>query len=337
MEEIDSLSAEPSFWDDPKKAQDFMSERGKAQDLVQKFEILSSYLGDASEFLEISEDDETLTFVQGCIEKAGEILASLELARMLNGEYDGYNAYVSINSGAGGTDSQDLCKVIFRMYQMYAKRRNWEIITLDFQPGQEAGFKNLELLIKGENVYGYLKAEAGVHRFIRVSPFGAKRRETSFVAVRVTPEIDDTIEIHIEDKDVRKDTYRSSGAGGQHVNKTDSAIRLTHIPTGIVVQCQTERSQPQNLMIAWKMLRARLYQRELEAREVAAGKRHASESDNAFGSQIRSYVMNPYKMIKDLRSGVQIGDVDRILNGDLDEMIEGVLLADPNVTVEDLA
>lgn len=322
-----------------------MQERGEVAELIETFKVLERSVEDAGEFLSMAEEEgatfetceqfdsfvEARSMVQGATKRVEE----LELARMLSGENDGNNAYVAINSGAGGTDSQDWAEMLLRMYTRYATAKGWQVEIADLQDGQEAGIKGAELHITGKNAFGYLKAENGIHRLVRISPYGKQRRETSFAAVKVSPEIDDNIVIDIAAKDVREDTYRASGAGGQHVNRTDSAVRLTHIPTGTVVQCQVERSQHKNRDKAWKMLRARLYSLELEAREAAASKAHAGEQSNAFGSQIRSYVLHPYKQVKDLRTGVTITNTDRVLDGDLDEFIEAFLLKKGDAVVED--
>jgi peptide chain release factor 2 len=339
------VSQAPNFWDAADKAQKLMQERGELVELIETFQKLERSNEDAAEFLAMAQEEgataETCgdfeTFVEAQQLMAGALkrVEELELARMLSGESDASNAYVSINSGAGGTDSQDWAEMLLRMYTRYATAKGWQIEMNDLQDGQEAGIKGAELLIKGKNAYGYLKAEQGIHRLVRISPYGKQRRETSFAAVKVSAEIDDNIVIDIADRDVREDTYRASGAGGQHVNKTDSAIRLTHIPTGTVVQCQVERSQHKNRDKAWKMLRARLYAMEMEAREAAANKAHAGEQSNAFGSQIRSYVLHPYKQVKDLRTGVTITNTDRVLDGDLDEFIEAFLLKKGDAVVED--
>lgn len=303
-----------------------MKEYGDLKLVMEAFTQTYSHLEDAVQYIQ-ELGDEAEEVVCELLDVVSDQLETWETERMLSGPYDAHSAFVSINSGAGGTDSQDWCAMLFRMYERFAVRHGWEVEALDFQPGSEAGFKSVDLHIKGRNAYGYFKAEAGVHRIIRISPFGAGRRETSFAAVRVTPEIDDTITVEIADKDVRKDTYRASGAGGQHVNKTDSAIRLTHIPTGVVVQCQSERSQPQNLALAWKMLRAKLYAMEVAKREREAGAQHANEQDNAFGSQIRTYVFHPSQMVKDHRTDVTVNDITKVMNGDLDVFIQSVLLA----------
>ncbi len=259
--------------------------------------------------------------------KAEGEIEELERLRMLSGEHDQLNAIVSVQAGAGGTESQDWAEILLRMYLRYCESKGWTVEITDQQYGDEAGIKNAEFRVIGPWAYGYTRAEAGVHRLVRISPFdSAKRRHTSFAAVSVYPEIDDDIDIDIVDSDLRIDTYRASGAGGQHVNRTDSAVRITHIPTGVVVQCQNERSQHKNKATAFKLLRAKLYEREMKARQEKAEAAFSDQKDVAFGSQIRSYVLHPYKQIKDLRTGVTIGNVDRVLDGDLDEFIEAFLL-----------
>lgn len=248
---------------------------------------------------------------------------SIEIEMKLSGEHDEADAIVSIHPGAGGTESQDWAEILLRMYLRYCERRGWETETVDYQAGDEAGIKGVTFIARGQHTFGYLKAERGVHRLVRISPFDAnKRRHTSFASVHVFPEIDDEIEIEINDKDLRIDTYRSSGAGGQHVNVTDSAVRITHLPTNIVVTCQNERSQFKNRDTAMKLLKARLYQLELEKRQEEAAKITGEKLEIGFGSQIRSYVMQPYQLIKDMRTGYEVGDVQRVLDGDLDDFIE---------------
>jgi peptide chain release factor 2 len=250
-----------------------------------------------------------------------------EISMMLSGENDACNAILTIHPGAGGTESQDWAEMLYRMYLRWAEGKGYRARTLEYQEGEEAGIKSATLFIEGTNAYGYLKAESGVHRLVRISPFdAAARRHTSFASVFVSPEIDDRIEIKIEDKDLRVDTYRSSGAGGQHVNVTDSAVRITHLPSGIVVSCQNERSQHRNRDVAMKVLRSRLYEmaeREQEEKRAAV---EGTKKDIAWGSQIRSYVLQPYRLIKDHRTNIEIGNVDRVLDGDLDELIRGYLL-----------
>lgn len=248
------------------------------------------------------------------------------LQSLLSGELDGNDAYLQVNAGAGGTEACDWAGMIFRMYMRWADQRGYKISLMDKQDGEVAGVKSAILEIQGENAYGWLKSESGVHRLVRISPFDSNaRRHTSFCSVSVTPVVDDNIEIKVEDKDLRVDTYRSSGAGGQHVNRTDSAVRLTHLPTGIVVACQNQRSQHQNRDAAMKMLKAKLYEREIAAREALRDQKEAEKTDIAWGHQIRSYVLHPYQLIKDLRTGKETSDTQGVLDGDLDEFMEASL------------
>ncbi len=265
------------------------------------------------------------------LEPVEQEVAKLELARMLSGENDRNSCFVEINAGAGGTDSMDWASMLLRMYTRFCEARGWEVQIDDFVEGEEAGVKNVSISVKGDYAYGYLKAEQGVHRLVRISPFDSNaRRQTAFASVAVYPEIDDAIVIDIPESDVRTDVYRSSGAGGQKVNKTSSAVRLTHIPTGITVAMQNERSQHANRDKAWKVLRARLYENELRKRQEAVDAAESQKKDIAFGSQIRSYVLAPYRMVKDLRTGVEAGNVDAVLDGDLEEFITAQLLGMKN-------
>jgi len=259
----------------------------------------------------------------------------VELTMKLSGEHDDRDAIVAIHPGAGGTESQDWAEMLLRMYLRYCERKGWSTETVDYQAGEEAGIKSATFMVRGDYAYGYLKAERGVHRLVRISPFdAAKRRHTSFASVYVYPDIDEDIEIDIDDKDLRVDTYRSSGAGGQHVNVTDSAIRITHLPSGLVVTCQNERSQHKNRATAMKLLRARLYQLALEKRKEERTEIEGEKKEIGFGSQIRSYVLQPYQMVKDLRTGHEVGDVQRILDGDLDGLIEAYLAQQAKTTAE---
>lgn len=268
-----------------------------------------------------------LSELQAQLDETDQILAQIEFERMLGGEADPNNAIVSINSGAGGTESCDWASMLNRMLLAYCNKRGWDVSIVDYQPGEEAGIKSTTFTVEGEYAYGYLKAEAGVHRLVRISPYDASaRRHTSFASVFVFPEIDDNIEVEINEGDLRIDTYRASGAGGQHVNKTDSAVRITHMPTGIVVQCQNERSQHKNRAFAMKMLRSRIYELELQKKQDELDAVHAQKKDIAWGSQIRSYVLHPYRMVKDLRTGHEVGDTDAVLNGRLDDFIEAYLI-----------
>jgi peptide chain release factor 2 len=259
-------------------------------------------------------------------ERVGKEMDQLELQLKLAGEHDDKSALVLVHSGAGGTDSQDWAEIMLRMYLRWAEREGYEVELMDRQDGEEAGIKSATFAVRGEYAFGYLKGENGVHRLVRISPFDANaRRQTSFASVYVYPEIDDEIQVDIDDKDLRVDTFRSSGAGGQHVNKTESAIRITHLPSGLVVSCQNERSQHKNRATAMKVLRARLYDLEVRKREEAQAKVDSAKKDISWGSQIRSYVLHPYRMVKDHRTGVEVGDADRVLDGDLAPFIEGFL------------
>lgn len=271
-------------------------------------------------------DEESIQSLYDDAPSLEKLIRKMEVEVLLSGETDSNNAILSIHPGAGGTESQDWAEMLLRMYKRFAERRGFSVEVLDYQSGEEAGIKDASILIKGENAYGYLKVENGIHRLVRISPFDSNaKRHTSFSSVMVSPEIDDDIDIVVEDKDIRIDTYRSSGAGGQHVNKTESAIRITHIKTGVVVQCQNDRSQHKNKATAMKMLKSRLYELELEAQK--AEKDGVAKSEIGWGHQIRSYVMQPYQQIKDTRSNEAYSNVNAILDGDIDKMIEGVLIS----------
>jgi peptide chain release factor 2 len=258
-------------------------------------------------------------------------MAETELAQILGGADDRRNAIVTLHPGAGGTEAQDWAEILLRMYLRWADRRGYRKEILEYQPGEEAGLKSVTFTIEGDYAYGYLKAEAGIHRLVRISPFDANsRRHTSFASLFVYPEVDDTIKVEVNEADLRVDTYRSSGAGGQHVNKTDSAVRLTHIPTGIVVACQNERSQHKNRAMAMKILRSRLYELELDKQKEKMDTLHKTKKDNAWGSQIRSYVLHPYRLVKDHRTNVEIGNADGVLDGDIDPFIQAYLLHGTN-------
>ncbi len=288
---------------------------GEARDAVELYE-LAEMEGDKAMFAEVE------TQIRAAVEKA----KAAELQALLSGEVDGNDCYVEIHAGAGGTESQDWASMLRRMYVRWANAHGYKLEEIDEHDGEEAGIKSATLLIKGDSAYGWLKSESGVHRLVRISPYDSNaRRHTSFASVWVYPVIDDTIEVEINEKDVRVDTYRASGAGGQHVNKTDSAVRLTHMPTGIVVQSQQDRSQHKNRAIVWDMLRARLYERELKIREDAAQAEADSKSEIGWGRQIRSYVLQPYQMVKDLRTGVETSDSQGVLDGDLDAFLSAAL------------
>jgi peptide chain release factor 2 len=300
----------------------------EAQDAVDLWD-LAEVEGDAAMFVEVEQS------IRAAVEKA----KTAELKALLSGEVDGNDCYIEINAGAGGTESQDWAAMLRRMYVRWANSRGFKVEELDEHAGDTAGIKSATMLIKGENAYGWLKSESGVHRLVRISPYDANaRRHTSFASVAVSPVIDDTIEVDIQEKDVRTDTYRASGAGGQHINKTDSAVRLTHAPTGIVVAVQAERSQHKNRALAWEMLRARIYEMELKKREDAAQAQQDEKTEIGWGRQIRSYVLQPYQMVKDLRTGVQTSDTQGVLDGDIDEFLSASLShkLGPETPVEDL-
>jgi peptide chain release factor 2 len=321
--------AEPGFWDNQEKAQEVIAESNRIKGWLDPWRVLRGRVEELvalSELLEVEEDAELLSEWERGLESLTSGVEALELRTMLQGDDDHREALVTIHPGAGGTESQDWAEMLIRMYTRWAERHDFDVTVLDLQPGEEAGIKSATLEIKGPSAYGYLKAEAGVHRLVRISPFDAQsRRHTSFASVFVYPLVDDDIEIEIDEGDLRVDTYRASGAGGQHVNKTDSAVRLTHEPTGIVVACQQERSQHKNRATAMKMLRAALYQHALEEREKERAALEATKRDIAWGSQIRSYVFQPYTMVNDHRTELKIGDVHGVMDGDLDPFIEAFL------------
>jgi len=290
---------------------------------------LEGALADSLTLLEMAEEEEDEASVAEAEREIGALQVKLEKAELeslLSGEADANNCYIEVNAGAGGTEAQDWAEILLRMYSRWAEAHDYKTELMEESPGEEAGLKSANLMVKGHNAYGWLKTEAGIHRLVRISPFDSQaRRHTSFASVWVYPEVDDRIEIEIEDKDVRTDTYRASGAGGQHINKTDSAVRLTHTPTGIVVQCQSERSQHKNRASAWKMLRAKLYEHELQKREAEAQAQESSKTDIGWGHQIRSYVLQPYQMVKDLRTNVEKGNAQGVLDGDLDDFLAAAL------------
>ncbi len=317
----------PGFWEDPEQAKEVSAEFSRVEGRVRMLDVLRARLSDAEELLELAEGEEQL--VGEVVHELGRIEGALEeqeVARLFSGEYDDGAAILTINSGAGGVDSQDWAEMLARMYRRWAERRGYALQTIEYTEGEEAGIKSATYSVAGEYAFGLLSAERGVHRLVRISPFDASgRRHTSFASVAVAPVVDDAVEVEVDEKDLKMDTYRASGAGGQHVNKTDSAVRITHLPTGIVVQCQNERSQHQNREVAMKVLRARLFEIEREKREQEIAAQSGEKADVGFGSQIRSYVLHPYKMVKDLRTGEQTTDVDRVLDGDLDGLIYAYL------------
>jgi peptide chain release factor 2 len=318
----------PGFWDDQERASRTAPAHKRAQERLATFRELESDMVDLDELAELAEDDpEIATELSAQLDSIEARLATLEEARLFAGRYDAGDAVVTVRSGAGGTDSQDWAEMLLRMYLRWAERRGFEVEMKEASAGEEAGIKSATFIAKGENAYGLFAAERGVHRLVRISPFDAqKRRHTAFAQVDVAPLVDDEVEVEIDDEDLRVDTYRASGAGGQHVNKTDSAVRITHLPTGIVVQCQNERSQAQNKATAMRLLRARLLELEerKRAEELAAerGEQKAAE----WGSQIRSYTLHPSQRVKDHRTGFEIGDADRVLDGDIDGFVREYLL-----------
>jgi peptide chain release factor 2 len=322
--------SEPDFWDDNERAQKIISEANAVKSVVEEFRELESELEDLQTMLELieeEEDDSLLEDLQaGSQELAGK-LEKFELQLLLNQPYDRLNAILELHPGAGGTESQDWAEMLLRMYRRWAENKGYKVEVLDFLPGDEAGIKSVTLLIKGHNAYGYLKAEKGVHRLVRISPFDASgRRHTSFVSCDVVPEIeDDADDIEIRQEDLRIDVYRSSGAGGQHVNTTDSAVRITHIPTGIVVTCQSERSQISNRERAMKMLRSKLYERKLEEQRKELAEIRGEQTDIAWGNQIRSYVFHPYSLVKDHRTQAETGNVEAVMDGEIDMFIDAYL------------
>jgi peptide chain release factor 2 len=321
---------QPGFWDDQKRAQQLSKEKSGLELSLASYERGRKAVEDAVAIFELAEeanDGAAREEAKTATAEAAAELARLELAKMLGGPQDHLNAIIEINAGAGGTESQDWAAMLFRMYSRYAERKGWQVEPGDFQPGEEAGLKSASMVARGDHAYGWLKSEVGVHRLVRISPFDANaRRHTSFASVFVYPEVDDEIEVVVNPADVRIDTFRSSGAGGQKVNKTDSAVRMTHIPTGIVVSMQNERSQHKNRDMAWKVLKSRLYERELRNQQAERDKVEAGKSDISFGSQIRNYVLAPYRLVKDVRTGIESGSPDKVLDGELDEFTSAFLL-----------
>jgi peptide chain release factor 2 len=326
----------PGFWDDPEKAQEAGRKRSRIEKRIASAASIETKAEELDVLLELQREGEPVdSEIEALSGQLEQEVNQIELTMKLSGEHDDRDAILAIHPGAGGTESQDWAEMLFRMYLRFCERQGWTAETLDYQSGEEAGIKSATVMVRGDYAYGYLKAERGVHRLVRISPFdAAKRRHTSFASVYVYPDIDEDIEIEINDKDLRVDTYRSSGAGGQHVNVTDSAVRITHLPTGIVVTCQNERSQHKNRDVAMKLLRARLYQLELDKRKEEQTKIEGEKKEIGFGSQIRSYVMQPYQLVKDLRTGHEVGDPQRILDGDLGEFIEAYLAQKARTTAD---
>jgi peptide chain release factor 2 len=319
----------PGFWDDNDKAQKTIAEANEVKSIVDQFEALAQEFDDLQVLLELAEeenDEDMITEAADSAKIFSRKLENFELQLLLNQPYDKFNAILELHPGAGGTESQDWAEMLLRMYRRWAEKRDFKVEVLDYLPGDEAGVKSVTLLIKGYNAYGYLKTEKGVHRLVRISPFDASgRRHTSFVSCDVVPEIEDDAEVDIRTEDLKIDTYRSSGAGGQHINTTDSAVRITHIPTGIVVTCQTERSQIKNRERAMKVLRSKLYEKKIEQQQQELAEIRGEQSDIAWGSQIRSYVFHPYSMVKDHRTSEETGNVGAVMDGELDPFIDAYL------------
>ena len=329
--------SDPTFWDDPDKAREISQEATQLKNAVDGYKQLVQDVEDARLMLDmaIEEDDASMEKeISDYVQQIEESVEKQEILLLLSGEYDQNNAILTFHAGAGGTEAQDWCSMLIRMYLRWAEKSGYGVELMDEQPGDEAGIKSATFLIKGENAFGYMKSEKGVHRLVRISPFdAAARRHTSFAAVDVMPEIDDNVEINIDMKDVQVDTYRASGAGGQHINKTDSAVRMTHRPTGIVVQCQSQRSQIQNREQCLRLLRAKLFELELEKqaelKEQIGGTYQAIE----WGSQIRSYVFHPYNLVKDHRTGVETGNVQAVMDGNIYQFMEGFLKKEANLSI----
>jgi peptide chain release factor 2 len=328
LAELEERLAQPEVWGDQDEVKKLQRRRSRLQESISSALDLESHREEAETFLELAQEGEEVgEELARAVERLEQLVEQTELATLLSGEHDGSDSIIEIHPGAGGTESQDWAEMLLRMYSRWAERHKFKVETLDLQAAEEAGIKSATLAIRGANAYGYLRVERGVHRLVRISPFDAQaRRHTSFASVDVIPEVDDAIEIVIEDKDLRVDTYRASGAGGQHVNKTDSAVRLTHQPSGIVVTCQNERSQHRNKEVALQILRAKLFDKAQREADEKLARVVGEKKKIEWGSQIRSYVLAPYRLVKDHRTGHEIGNADRVLDGDLDSFIRASLL-----------
>ena len=343
LDELNARVEDPTLWDDPKRAEEVMRERRRLEGAIGTVNEIGTEMADAVEFVELGEaegDDAVVAEGLASLEKLAERADADKVQALLGGEADGNDTYLEIHAGAGGTESQDWAEMLLRMYSRWAERRGYKVEVVEYQAGEQAGIKSATLLIKGENAYGYAKTESGVHRLVRISPYDSSaRRHTSFSSVWVYPVIDDDIDIEVNPADLKIDTYRASGAGGQHINTTDSAVRITHIPSGIVVASQHDRSQHKNRATAMNMLKARLYEAELARREAAAGSEYEAKTEIGWGHQIRSYVLQPYQLVKDLRTGVTSTSPDDVLDGDLDRFMAAALsqrVTGEKVDVEDV-
>ena len=329
MEELEAKMEEPDFWSDPEKAQDITRELKGMKDTVEAFAGLESTMDDAYTMIEMGYEENDASLIpeiEEMIREFRETFEQMRIKTLLSGEYDSNNAIVTLHAGAGGTESCDWAGMLYRMYTKWAESHGYKTEVLDYLDGEEAGIKSITFEVKGENAYGYLKSEKGVHRLVRISPFNAAgKRQTSFASCDVMPDIEEDLSVEIADEDIRIDTYRSSGAGGQHINKTSSAIRITHFPTGIVVQCQNERSQHMNKDKAMQMLKAKLYLLKQQEAEAKLSGIRGEVTDIGWGNQIRSYVMQPYTMVKDHRTSEETGNVDAVLDGDIDPFINAYL------------
>jgi peptide chain release factor 2 len=343
LDELNARVEDQALWNDPKAAQDVMRERRRLDEAIAATRGIERELNDTVELAEMAEAEGDDSLIDDAVKSLAELAERAEedkVKALLAGEADANDTYIEINSGAGGTESNDWAGMLQRMYTRWAERHGMKVELVDYHAGEQAGIKSATLLVKGENAYGYAKTESGVHRLVRISPYDSSaRRHTSFASVWVYPVIDDSIEVEVNDADLRIDTFRSSGAGGQHINTTDSAVRITHLPTGIVVQSQSQRSQHKNRAEAFSQLRARLYERELQKREEAANAENATKTDIGWGHQIRSYVLQPYQLVKDLRTGITSTAPGDVLDGDLDRFMAAALsqrVTGEKVDVEDV-
>jgi peptide chain release factor 2 len=343
LEELNARVEDPALWNDPKAAQEVMRERRRLDQAIGATRTIERELADTFELMEMAEAEGDQAMVDDAVKALAELAERSErdkVAALLAGEADANDTYIEVNAGAGGTESQDWAEMLQRMYTRWAERHGLKVELVDHHSGEQAGIKSATLMVKGENAYGYAKTESGVHRLVRISPYDANaRRHTSFASVWVYPVVDEDIDIEVNEAELKIDTYRSSGAGGQHVNTTDSAVRITHLPTGIVVACQNQRSQHKNRAEAMKMLKARLYEAELQRREAEASAQHAAKTDIGWGHQIRSYVLQPYQLVKDLRTGITSTSPADVLDGDLDRFMAAALsqrVSGEKVEVEDV-